>query len=169
MKKSRSTFLLASLKLLTYFEILFSNTLQRLCSDHVTLRMRTGSRRCSWKLSRKPAVIRTLEKIYQLSEKQWRNSTNGREEKVEWNSDAASGTIFRIVNVFKEASRKFPFIFFFIKVAKNLKTVKKRSATFPSSAGMSLTELSGNNLIIPVRESLVSDIPAGTLFYSVRK
>ncbi len=36
-------------------------------------------------------------------------------------------------------------------------------ATFSSPAGMSLTKLSlaGNNIIIPARESLVSDIPAG--------
>ena len=45
---------------------------------------------------------------------------------------------------------------------------------FPSPAGMSLTNLSlaGKNLIIPARESLASDIPAGdgkivNLFYSV--
>jgi hypothetical protein len=41
---------------------------------------------------------------------------------------------------------------------------KKRLAIFPSPGGMSLTKISlaSNNLIIPaVRESLVSDIPAG--------
>jgi hypothetical protein len=56
---------------------------------------------------------------------------------------------------------------------------KKSFSIFPSSAVMSLTELSlgGNNLyemsLFPPRESLVSDIPAGDLniikfFYSVR-
>ncbi len=52
---------------------------------------------------------------------------------------------------------------------------KKRLAVFQSPAGMSLTKLSltGSNLIIPIRESLVSDIPAGdgktnNFFYSVR-
>jgi hypothetical protein len=43
-------------------------------------------------------------------------------------------------------------------------TVKQRFAIFLPSAGMSLTKLSldGNYLIIPaIRESLVSDIPAG--------
>ncbi len=40
---------------------------------------------------------------------------------------------------------------------------KKRLMIFPSPAGMSLTKLSlaGKNLIIPARESLVSDNPAG--------
>jgi hypothetical protein len=54
-------------------------------------------------------------------------------------------------------------------------TVKEMLAVFPSPAGMSLTKLSlaGNNVIIPARESLVSDIPAGdgqtaNLFYSVK-
>ncbi len=131
MKKSRSKFLLLFLKLLTYFENPFSNPFQRLCSDHVTLRMLTGSRRCSWKLSRKPAMIRVLKKIYQcqrsndetlqMAEKKRRKSANAREEKVDWNSDAASRTIFRIVNVFKEASRTFPFIFLFKKAALKFK------------------------------------------------
>jgi hypothetical protein len=46
-------------------------------------------------------------------------------------------------------------------------TVKKSFLIFPSPAGMSLTKLSlgGNNdviyIIVPPRESLVSDIPAG--------
>ncbi len=51
---------------------------------------------------------------------------------------------------------------------------KKRLSIFLSSAGMSMTKLSlaGNNLIIPVRQSLVSDIPAGegkivNAFYNV--
>ncbi len=40
---------------------------------------------------------------------------------------------------------------------------KKRSVIFPSPAGMSLTKfsLAGNIHILPDRESLVSDIPAG--------
>ncbi len=43
------------------------------------------------------------------------------------------------------------------------RTVKKRLATFPSPAGMLLTilYLGGNNLIIPPRESLVSDMNPG--------
>ncbi len=47
-------------------------------------------------------------------------------------------------------------------------------AVYPSPAGMSLTKFSliGNNLLLPARESLVSDMPAGDgkiayLFYSV--
>ncbi len=42
-------------------------------------------------------------------------------------------------------------------------TVKNRLAVFMSPGGMPLTKLSlaRNNLIIPARESLVSDIPAG--------
>jgi hypothetical protein len=51
---------------------------------------------------------------------------------------------------------------------------EKKLAFSPSPARMSLTKLSlgGNYYIIPVRESLVSDIPAGdgknyNLFYSV--
>jgi hypothetical protein len=54
---------------------------------------------------------------------------------------------------------------------KDICTVKKRLAIFPSPAGMSLTKLSlaGNYLIIP--ESVVGDIPAGDgkmdkIFYS---
>jgi hypothetical protein len=51
---------------------------------------------------------------------------------------------------------------------------KKRLASFPSPAGMSLTKrsLAGNNLIIPARECLVCAIPAedgiiANIFYSV--
>jgi hypothetical protein len=51
---------------------------------------------------------------------------------------------------------------------------KKSLSNFPSPTGMSLIKLSlgGNNLIIPSRESLVSDIPDGdgkidNLFYIV--
>jgi hypothetical protein len=48
-------------------------------------------------------------------------------------------------------------------------TLKKRYVIFPSPAGMSLTKL---GKIIPARESLVSDIPAGdgkiaNLFFTV--
>jgi hypothetical protein len=44
-------------------------------------------------------------------------TTNGREEKLGQNSDAVSGTTFRIVSVFKESSRNIIFISLFEKAS----------------------------------------------------
>jgi hypothetical protein len=52
-----------------------------------------------------------------IAEKQLRKLTNGREEQLNKNSDAASGTIFRIGKTFKEASKNFLFIFLFKKAS----------------------------------------------------
>ncbi len=55
-------------------------------------------------------------------QKQRRKSNNGSEEKLDINSDAASGTIFRISTCFKEeANRNFLFVYLFRKEACKFK------------------------------------------------
>jgi hypothetical protein len=60
---------------------------------------------------------------------QRRKSTNGKEEKLDRNSDAASGTVLRISCAFKEAIRNFPVIFlnkkYILKFVQPFAHVKK--------------------------------------------
>jgi hypothetical protein len=57
-----------------------------------------------------------------IAEKQRRKSTNGREEKLDGNSVAASGTIFRISKCVKKKQAENVYLFFSLKgQPKNLK------------------------------------------------
>ncbi len=65
----------------------------------------------------------TLEKINQEQRSKDEKSTNGNEENLERNADAAFVTIFRLVSVFKEANRNVSIIFTFTERPTNFKTM----------------------------------------------
>jgi hypothetical protein len=70
------------------------------------------------KIVRKPAMMCTVH----WTEKQRRKSTNGREEKLYRNTEAASGTLFRISKFFLKEQEE-TLIFFFYGQIKNFKTI----------------------------------------------